>query len=429
VAQTPSARSDTGDNRRAVWLGRTGLWRHPDFLKFWAGQSVSLFGSAVTQLALPLTAVLVLDARPAQMGLLFAAQWAPWLVVGLPVGVWVDRVPRRPALIAADVGRAAVLATAPAAALLGTLGWAQLYAVAFLVGVLSVFFGAADQPLLTAPVGREHLVEGNGKLEASRSVAETAGPGVGGWLVQVLTAPVALVVDALSFLVSALLLGLIRPPEPTAGAGAGAPGWRTELIEGWRALLGSPVLRPTALATAINGFFGGVFAAVFLLYLARDLALTPATIGPVLAIGGPGGFVGALLAGRAVRTLGPGRTIVGAGLLAGFGAFLVPLASGSLAVPLVVTALGVRGAANTVYNVNAVSLRQAVTPDRLLGRVNATQRSLVSGAIPLGALAGGALGETVGLQPTLVVWALGTLLATLPLLLSPLRKVDETPAH
>lgn len=408
----------------------TGLWRQPDFLKLWAGQTVSQFGSQITLLALPLVAALTLRATPARMGLLGAVEFAPFLVLGLFAGVWVDRLPRRQILIAADLGRAAALLIVPAAAWLGALRMELLYAVALATGCLTVFFDVAYQSFLPALVGRRELVEGNSKLEISRSAAQVAGPGVAGGLVQLVTAPLALLVDALSFLVSGLFLIAIRGREEAPAAPAERRSVRAEIAEGLGVVFGNPTLRAIAACTATLNLFSSISGAVFILYLTRELALGPGLLGLIFAASNIGVLLGAGAAGAVARRFGAGPTVIGAALLAGLGALPVPFAAGPLAVvvPVLIAAQTVMFVSGVVYNITQVSLRQAITPDRLLGRMNATMRFIVWGIMPLGMLIGGALGSTIGLRPTLIVGALGGLLAFLWPLRSPLRSLRAHPA-
>ncbi len=388
------------------------LWRHAGFLTLWAGQTVSLFGSRITLLALPLTAVLRLHAGAAQMGLLVAAGSAPWLVVGLPAGVWVDRLRRRPLMVAADLGRALLLVSVPLAAWLGRLHLEQLYLVQFLVGVLTVVFDVAYQSWLPSLVPSEHLVEGNSKLEMSDSVAQIAGPGLGGVLVQVLTAPVAILADALSFLVSALLLSSIRSYEaapPRADRGS----MRREIAEGLRLVLGNPLLRALAASSATFNLFDSVLFSVYVLYMVRALGLSAGAIGLVFGLGGVGGLLGALLVGPITRRVGLGRTLTAAVILAALAEILIAAAGG----PALVAASILTGAeaivefGAVIFAINAVTLRQTRTPEQLLGRVNATSRFATWGVGPVGALLGGALGQAVGLRQTVLLAGLGTLLA------------------
>jgi MFS family permease len=407
-----------------------GLRQQPNFLKLWIGQTISLVGSQMTILALPLVAILALEATPVQVGILGAAQYAPFLVLGLLAGVWVDRLRRRPLLIWADLGRAALLGSIPTAAVVGLLRIEQLYLVAFLAGVLTVFFDVAYQSFLPSLVRREQLVEGNSKLEMSRSFAQIAGPGLGGGLVQLVTAPIALLVDSLSFLASALFVASIhaREREPDRSA---RQSLRAEIVEGLRLVFGHPLLRANAGCTGTWNLFSHLLEVVFILYATRELGVEPATLGLILAARGPGAFLGALLAGQVARRFGVGPTIILAALVGAMGELTLPLA-GSVplqAVWLLLAGFFISGAAGTIYNVNTVSLRQAITQHHLQGRMNATIRLLIWGTIPIGFLLGGFLAEAIGLRPTLVVGAVAGQLSFLWVLLSPLRVLREPPAR
>jgi|SRR5579859_4375017 len=407
----------------------TGLWRHPDFRKLWAGQTISAFGSLVSRFALPVTAILVLGATPLQITLLSAAELAPGLLVSFFVGAWVDRLRRRPILIAADLGRAVLLGAIPVAALLGILRIEQLYLVALLVSVLTVFFDVAYRSYLPTLVRREELLEGNSKLQASNSVAEVAGFGLAGVLVQALTAPVAILTDALSFLVSAFSVALIRKREPpSAATGEQANAWR-EIGQGIRLLLSNPILRAIAGTSGTFNLFRNMFGVVIMLYFLRELHLQPVILGPLFAIGGVSAFLGAVLAERLTRRWGLGHTLIGALLVDGFLSLLIPLAGGPLLLVLVLLAtpqLFGDGAA-TIYEINQISLVQAMTPDRWQGRINGTLRFIEWAAMLLGLLVGGVLGQTIGLRATLFVAAVGGLLSALWLLFSPARRLREYP--
>lgn len=406
----------------------TSLWHHPAFRKLWVGQTVSVVGSHVTLLALPLAAALTLDATPIEMGLLIAAGSAPDVVVALFAGVWVDRLRRRPILIGADLGRAALLASVPAAAGLGLLGMPQLYVVAFLAGALAVLFHVAHGSFLPALVPRRQLVEANGKLELSRSVARIAGPGLAGGLVQVLTAPFAILADACSFLVSALFLGMIRTPEPEPEPATARRGVRPEIGEGLRFTFGQPLLWAITAGTATFAFFGNVVAALYALYVTRDLGVSPGTLGLVYAVGASGALLGAATAGRLTRRLGLGPATVAALLLAGLGVLLIPLAASAPAPAVLLIGQELcLGFGAAVFGINTVSIGQAVTPDRLLGRARASSRFVWGGSLAFGALTGGALGEAIGLRPALWIAAGGTLLALPWLLASPFRALREPP--
>ena len=407
----------------------TGLWRHPDFLKLWSGETISLFGTQVTALALPLTAALVLKASPAEMGFLATVEFLPFLVLSLFAGVWVDRLTRRPILIIADIGRGFLLGTIPAAFFLNVLSIELLYVVGLLTGVLTVFFDVAYMSYLPALVERDQLVEGNGKLEVSRSVAQISGPGLAGTLIQVVSAPVAVLIDAVSYFMSAFFIGLIKKPEVKEVRSLFEKKniWR-EIGEGLGIVFGNPVLRSIAGCTATTNLFGNVLQVVFTLYMVNELKLEPFVIGLIFAVSSIGGLLGAFGANWAAKRFGLGRAIVGSASL-GFFYLLVPLASGPwiITVPLLTLAQFVISFSGTIYNINQVSLRQAITPDRLQGRMNASMRFVVWGTIPIGALVGGFLGETFGLRPTLLIGAIGTSLGFLWVLFSPVRQLKEQP--
>src|SRR5258708_6359699 len=310
-----------------------GLCRHPEFVRLWAGHTISRFGSEISQLAIPLTAALVLNASPAQMGLLGAFEFAPFLLLSLFAGVWVDRLPRRPILIVADIGRALILGSIPVAALVGALRIEQLYLVGILTGALTVFFDVADQSYLPVLVNREHLVEGNSKLEMSRSVAQITGPGVAGALVQLVTAPMAVAVDAASFVASVIFLLFIRATEPPPVPHAGAPSsiWGAPR-EGLAVGLRDPLLRSIAGCTGTSNLFSNAMFAVYVLYLTRELNIPPALLGLILAAAGPGALLGALIAGRVAARFGLGTTIIASSLIGAPANLLVPLPTGPIVV-------------------------------------------------------------------------------------------------
>lgn len=411
--------------RRRVWPP-SGLWRHGDFMRLWSAQTISQFGTQVTLLALPLAAIVVLDASAFEVALLGALEWTPWLLFSLPVGAWVDRVLRKPILVVADVGRALVLVSVPLAYAFDALTMWQLYAVGFATGVLTVFFDVAYQSYLPSLVERNQLQEGNSKLEISRSGAQLAGPGFAGVLVDLVTAPVAVLADAISFVVSALFLGAIRSREQPVQR-VGPTRLRTEIVDGLRYVLTHPILRPSMAFVAVSNYFGMVLSSILLVYAVRDLDLSPAAIGVVLGLGNVGFLIGAALSNRISIRIGVGSTMVAAAALVGWPLLLIPLAPRELAIPLFVVAFGLASFAGVIYNVVGLSLMQAITPDRLLGRMNASRRFVVWGTIPLGSLTGGALASVIGLRETLFVGAIGGSVAFLPVLLSPIRSIDRIP--
>lgn len=408
-----------------------GLWQHPDFVKLWTGRAISELGSRITREGLPLTAALLLAATPEQMGLLAAMSAVPVLLVGLFAGVWVDRRRRRPIMIATDLGRAALLLSIPAAALLGQLHIEHLYLVAAGAGVLALFFNIADQSFLPVLVSREHLVEGNSKLAGSGAVAEIGGPVLAGVLVQVVTAPIAIALDALSFLASAVSVSAIRTPEPPPAPPTGQPRFWPEVRAGLDIVLHHPILRALAVTFSIQSFFGGFYAALYVLYAVRVVGVSPALLGVLIAGGGLGSLLGAVLAGPMVRRFGLGATMVGASLVGAAVAFSIPLAglvSFPVAVALLLVGQIAGDCADDMFWINAVSLRQLVTPDHLLGRMNASMAVLSDGVYPFGILLGGALGGLIGVQATVVIAALGSLFAAAWVIVSPIRRLHAHPA-
>jgi predicted MFS family arabinose efflux permease len=404
---------------------RTGLWSNADFVKLWLGQTVSQFGSGITGIALPLTAVLVLAATPTQMGILGAFDGVSVLVIGLLAGVWVDRVRRRPLLIAADLGRAFVLSTIPLAALLGVLRIGQLYIVAALAGMLTVLFDVAHSAFLPSLIPRESLVEGNSKLGMSDALAEIGGPAVAGPLVQVISAPFALFFDALSFLFSACCLGLIHKQEPPPTAREQRKSLWSELVEGLRLVLKNPLLRALAGSAGTFSLFGNFIGALYALYVIRQVGAPPIFLGLLVATGGVSALVGAFLAERVVQRFGLGLT-VGMGLfIYGATGLLIPLAGGSVALALSLLFLSqlLGDASVSIYFIAEVSLRQSLVPANVLGRTNASMQFLSQGVAPLGALLAGILGELIGLRLTILIGVFGVMLAGTWLLLSPVRKV------
>jgi predicted MFS family arabinose efflux permease len=403
----------------------TGLWSNSDFVKLWLGQAVSQFGSGMTGIALPLTAVLVLAATPTQMGILGAFDGVSVLVIGLLAGVWVDRVRRRPLLLAADLGRVFVLSTIPLAALLGVLRIGQLYVVAALAGMLTVIFDVTHSAFLPSLIPHESLVEDNSKLGMSDSLAEIGGPAVAGPLVQVISAPFALFFDALSFLFSACCLGRIHTPEPPPTAREQRKSIWSDLVEGLRLVLKNPLLRALAGSAGTFSLFGNFVGALYALYVIRQVGAPPIFLGLLVATGGVSALVGAFLAERVVRRFGLGLT-VGMGLfMYGATGLLIPLAGGSVALALSLLFLSqlLGDASVSIYFIAEVSLRQSLVPANVLGRTNASMQFLSQGVAPLGALLAGILGRLIGLRLTILIGVLGVMLAGTWLLLSPVRKV------
>ncbi len=406
---------------------RPNLIRHPDFVKLWVAESISMAGSQISQLAIPLLAIVLLYASAFEVGLLTAVGFLPFLLFGLPAGVWVDRLRRRPILIAADVGRALLLATIPLAWLLGSISLPQLYLVTFLAGILTVFFDVGYQSYLPSLVHSSQLMEGNGKLEMSRASAQVAGPGLAGALVQLAGAPLAIAIDALSFVASGLFLVAIRRPEAQPGVDRPRTSMLVDIREGLRFVLGHPLLRPITAATAIANLFSAIASSVMLIFAVRELLLDPVLIGAIIAVGSSGGVVGALIATRVQRRIGVGRTMIlcEAGFAAGY--LLLPVASVAAPVFLATLGLFLATLGSIVFSIVGLTLRQRMAPTRMQGRTNATVRTINWGVLPIGFFVGGVLGTIIGIVPTLIVGALGLLLATLPILFSPVRTLREMP--
>ncbi len=408
-----------------------GIARDGDFARLWAAQSTSAIGSQFTAVALPLLAALSLGASPMAFGVLAAAAGLPHLLFGLFAGAWVDRLRRRPVMISADVARAALLGTIPVAAALGALRIELLVAVAFLVETFTVFFDIAYLTYIASLIAREDLVEANRRPEATASGAQVIGPALGGTLVRVLGAPLALLVDALSYLVSAALIWRVRAHEARPERIGEATSLRAEIGQGLRAVWQSPVLRALALSSTVMNVAGFLFLSIYVLYMTRDLGLGAGAVGLVFAAGGVGALLGSVSAGPARDRWGVGRVLLGSQILFGLFGMLVPLAVlfPDAALPLVVAAEFLQWVMVLVFSINSVSLRQAVTPDRLLGRVNGTMRFIVWGSRPIGSLLGGYLGSRIGLPATLVVGALGMLVAFVPLLTSPIPRMKQFTAE
>lgn len=390
-----------------------------DFRKLWIGQTISEVGSRISREGLPLTAVLILGASPAQMGLLSGIGAAATLLFSLPAGVWVDRLRRRPVLIATDLGRAALLATIPLAAALGVLHIGQLFVVAALGGVMTVLFDVAYQSYLPFLVQRDNIYEGNRRLRLSSAIAETVGPGLTGILVQWLTAPRAILLDALSFLCSAFFVGSIRKVEPERSVEHEALG-RRESVEGIRIVARDPILRLMAAWAAMTGLSGGFLMGLYVLFAIRELQITPAVLGFVIACGGIGELCGAAVAPKVVGRIGVGSALLWGAVMSATGATLIPLAQGPA---LLVASQLIGDSARAVWAISFVSIRQSVTPDHLLGRVNSSMHLVERGFLPVGAMMGGWLASVMSIRTSMSFGAAGLLLACLWLI--PVRRFSR----
>lgn len=405
------------------------LWRQPDFLKLWASQAVSQIGSQVSFLALPMTAILTLNATPTQMGVLTSTSSLAPLMIGLQSGAVIDRRERRPIIIVCDIGQAVLLGCIPLTWVMGILSIELLYLIAFLTGALALVSNVAHQAFLPVIVERERLVDANSKMALMGTVAEVSGPTLAGTLVQLFTAPLAIAADAVSFLVSALVMSRIRTREPAPGSSHRHRRIWNDVLAGLRLSLAESRLRALIGARALLNFFNAMLETVFLLYIVEELGLGGFLIGVIFSIGSVGFLVGALLPVRLARRLGVGPSMVMGIVVLALSDLVVPFAAGTsiMVVGLLVIAQFLFGLGITVFNVNQASLRQALVPGEYLGRVGATIRVLVDGLTPLGAVLGGLMGTAFGLRETLILAALGELLAAVWLWYSPIRRVNELP--
>lgn len=418
---------------------RRRLIDDPGFARLWAAESISHLGTSFSHLAMPIVAIQLLNAGPMEIALINLADTLPFLMLGLLVGALVDRLPRRGVLIAGDLGRAALLLTLPVSYLLGFLSIAQLIIIGFSLGTLTVFFDVAYQAYLPSLIPKEDLVEGNSKLELSRSAAGLLGPSIAGAVIALVKAPMAVVIDALSYLLSALFILSIKSHHEFVAEqnGSTAPlrtsprrSLRSDIVAGLRFVFGHPALRTIGGATATSNLFSSIAGTVALIFAYRELGLSVALIGLATTLGSAGGLISALLADRISKRIGVGRTIV----------LTVPW-SGPLVAALAFCQAGddlwntlvigggffAAAASGTLYNINQVSLRQALTPPEMSGRMNATMRWFVWGTMPIGSLIGGILGTGLGLRETLLIGGIGGTLAFIPLLFGPVWKIKEMP--
>ncbi len=406
-----------------------GLLREHDFRLLWIGETTSAFGTHVSRLALPLVAVVTLDASAFQVSLLTALTWAPWLLIGLPAGAWVDRLSRRPTMLVCDATSLVLLVSVPVAVWAGALAFAHLLVVALLVGVSSVFFQTAHQVYLPGLVSRQHLPEANARLQGSEAAAQVAGPGIAGVLAQTLGAVAGLLVNAVTFAISAVCLLRIRTPERTKAAdpSVAEANLRRQIADGLRFLAHDPYLRVLTAYGALSNLALTGYQAILVVFLLREVGVAPALLGVLMSGMSLGGLLGALLATNIGRRWGTARGMLAANLAAGPFALLIPLARPGLGLALVLLGgVGV-GAGIVAGNVLKGSFRQTYTPRHLLGRVVVGMQFLNYGTIPLGALLGGALSAPLGLRTTVWLMTAGTALASLVLLIGPLKNDRDFP--
>ncbi len=401
------------------------LFRQPAFRRLWAGQAVTQFGTQISILALPLTALTTLNASAFQVSAVQAVQVAPYLLIGLPAGAWVDRLPRKPVLITADVVRALVLLTVPLSHVLGVLTLTQLYAVGLTIGAATVFFDIAYQSYLPDILHADDLPEGNSKLELARSGALVGGHAAGGWLIGVLRGPIALCVDVFSFVFSAVMVWRI-PGRSTASVPR-TPETRQlpcrDIVQGLRFVGRHRLLAPITITSGLTNLSYAMLSPLLVTYATRSLGFSPARIGLVMAMSSAGMVIGALAARRAAHRIGTGRAIVAGSLMCGTGPLLLPLAAYTAPDALLVAGLSIQAMGVVILSVNQVTVRQAVTPRELMGRMNATVRFVSWGALPVGALLGGALAHLTGVQTALWLSALVGAPVFLGLALSDVRHI------
>lgn len=410
--------------------GVSGVWRSPDFARLWWAFVVSQLGTQISFIALPLIATTTLAASPFEVSLLSSLGWLPVALISLPAGAWIDRLRRRPILIVADVGSAIALLLIPVAYLVDGLTIGLLYAVALLSGTFSVVFDIAHGTYVRTVVDRHHLVAGNSALEVGRSVTRIAGPTLAGAAIQVLTAPVAIVLDSLSFLGSAALLFRIRKPEPrphVVATGEGkAPRIREDIVEGLRYVRHHRLLAPLAGSAALTNLGLSIVEGILIVYMVRELELSAGQIGLIFAVANVGLLSGSALSTRIVERFGLGRTLIGAASIQALGLLLVPLAA---VAPLAILGAGqlFRAFGVVVFNVNARSVRQAIVPDRMLGRTNATLQFIGWGTIPVGNIIGGAIATWTGIAVALWMGVGFAMVGALAIGLGQVRDLRELP--
>lgn len=403
----------------------SSLLKDQGFMRLWTGETLSQFGSQFSPIAIQVAATKILDATSFQFGLLSAANSGPFLLFALYIGVLVDRHKRKRTMVLADFSRAAVLGSVPVAALLGFLSMNLFYIVAFLAGTLTVFFDVAYQSYLPSLVGDDQIVDANGKLETSSTLAQLVGPSIAGFVCSVIYPPLAVAGDALGYTGSASFVSSIKKNEPEPEPRHAST--LHDMREGLNVVFGDVNLRSIAGSTSTSNLFSSALFAIYVPYLLRDLGVSILGLGLIGSIAAAGGVLGALTASRVAARIGVGPAIVTSIFIGGFGALGVYFATPPLAIPFVGLSLFVTSWGSLVYNINQVSYRQVVVPGNVQGRMNATMRFLVWGTLPIGGLVGGVLGEVYGLHGAIGIAAFGSTLAFLWVLLSPVRKIKEFP--
>ena len=411
--------------------GKGSLWRDRNFLTLWSGQALSQFGAQITELAIPVLAVLMLEATEWEVGVLNAAQVAAFLVVGLPAGAWIDRMRKRHVMIVADGVRAVALGTLPVLALLGALEIWHMIVVALIMGVATVFFDVSNQSIIPSLVRTNQIAEANGKLQSTEQLAGLAGPAFGGWLVGVLAAPLAIFITVGTYLASFVALLFTRDHEQLRSPDDHKP-LVHEIGEGLRWVFGNPLLRRIVGTTGVANFFGTFTTTLLPIFALRELGLTPQMFGIVFSLSAVGGLLGAIATPHIVKRIGEARAIPISAIAFCIAPLFLPAISlvPALAFPLLIVQFFVSSFTILLYNITQVTFRQRITPPRLLGRMNASIRFVVWGVMPIGALLAGALGTWIGTVPTLWIAACGELLAGLFVVIGPFWGMRELPdAH
>jgi MFS family permease len=416
-------------------VARPSLWRHGDFRKLWTAATVSVLGSQITLIAVPYIALTMLGASAFQVSILAAVEMLPFLLFTLPAGAWLDRIRRRPVLVASDLARGAALVSIPIAYAAGRLSLEQLFVVAFVTGTFTALFDVADQSFLPALLERDDLVDGNARLQLSYSVAQIGGPTLAGNMIALAAAPVAILADALSFFISGGLISSIKKREPKPDRALDDQGrptsLRSEIAVGLKFVLGHPLLRPIAACTGTSNLFAAALFAIFPVLIWRELALAPAFYGTVMGLASLGFLAGAALSSRLPRSYGVGPTIVVSAALSSPAMLLMTLTPAAPFWAGITLFVGwfVVGLVQVIYNVAQISLRQSITPAAMQSRMNATMRFIVWGTIPFGSVMGGLLATALPLRVALIIAAVGSFSSCLWVIFSPLRSLRHLPAE
>jgi len=406
------------------------LWQNSNFLHLWSAETVAQFGSQLSLVAIPLIAAITLHANALEMGILAASGQAPRLLIGFFAGAWVDRLRRQPIMKAMDFGRALTYLVIPVAAMLDALTFEVLLVVAIVGGCQAVFFDAAWSAIIPHLVERKHLSDANGKLMASVSLAQILGPALAGTLIAWMSGPMVMTITAMTFALSGIFITQIRTTEPRRSRSETQPTRIVaEIREGFQELLGSDLVRPLTTSAAVLNFGGFIFLSVYVLYMADDLGLSSTGIGLVFASGGAGALVGSLVAAPLATRFGVGRTILGGALAFGTGNLLVPLAIvvPDYALPLIVASETIAWLSLQIFNINRFSLRQALTPDHLLGRIASSTMTIIGGVQMLGSLLGGIIGQVFSVHTALIVGTIGMFIAAWWIWDSPIPAIHDMP--